>query len=117
MKIVHVVAAAVVVATLVTTAGPARAHGTPQVYRPKPAEPTTNAGLVQKYEQEAAAWRTEAATHRQMAIDYRRFSRSPFNPSIPKMEQHCNAIIQAAEARASEADGLAAAYRLRASST
>jgi hypothetical protein len=115
MKSLRFVAAAAALAAILTAAVAAQAR-TPQTYRPKPAEPTTNVGLAQKYEQEATTWRWEAANHRQMAIDYKRFSKSPLNPAIPRMEQHCNAIIEAAEARAAEADSLAAGYRLRAKS-
>jgi hypothetical protein len=111
MKTVRFVVAATVAAAFIT-ALPAQAISAPQRYRPKAAGPTTNLGMAQKYEQEATTWRIEAANHRQMAVDYKRFSKSPLNPAIPEMQRHCTSMVEAAVARAAEADRLAAEYRL-----
>jgi hypothetical protein len=80
------------------------------VYQPKPAPTTTDAGRAKQYEEEAARSRAEAAHYRQMAVDYRRFSKSPVNPAIPKMEQHYWALANAADQRAAEVERLAKEY-------
>lgn len=102
----------VVAAILALAAGPAFAHNPPFVYRPPQAPPTTNIELATAYDQYATKWRAEAAYHRQMAIDYRRFSKSPANPAIARMDQHCRGLIVAAERNAASAQRLATEYRL-----
>lgn len=74
------------------------------VYRPAP---TADAGTAKYYEEEAAKLRAEAARIRQMAVDYKRFSRSPVNPAIPKMQERYSAMAKAADQRAMEAERLA----------
>jgi hypothetical protein len=105
----------VVVLLFALSAIPARVVAAPSfIYRPAPGPPTTEAGWAEQYEEEAAKWRGEAAHQRQMAIDYRRFSKSPANPAIPKMEQHYAAMAKAADQRAAEAERLAEYHRQRA---
>ena len=70
--------------------------------------------MAKQYEDRAAMWRDEAAHHRQMAIDYKRFSKSPMNPTIAEMAKHCGAIVREANKLAAESDALAEDYRQRA---
>lgn len=79
---------------------------------PKTAEDSL--ALAKQYEEKAAIWRDEAAHHHQMAIDYKRFSKSPLNPKIAKMERHCAAIASGASKLAAESEALAKEYRDRA---
>lgn len=68
--------------------------------------------LAKGYEEKAAVWRDEAEHHREMAAAYKKFSKSPLNPGIAKMEKHCLTIVKDAEKLAADADVSAQLHRL-----
>ncbi len=74
--------------------------------------------LAKQYEEQAAAWRKEAAYHREMAAAYKKA-----NPDLKggiarsdavKMEKHCMAIVGDVEKAAVEAEDAAKYHRHRA---
>jgi len=69
--------------------------------------------LAQNYEEKAAAWRQEAAHHREMAAAYRN-SRPANDADAATMQKHCMKIVKDAEALATDADDTAKYHRLRA---
>lgn len=73
--------------------------------------------LAKTYEGKAAAWRAEAAYHRDMAAAYKKAN--PDYKNIPnywaaKMEKHCMAIVKDAEKLAADAEEAAKYHHLRA---
>jgi hypothetical protein len=65
--------------------------------------------LAAYYDREASAARASAATHRKMATSYQgMIGGGRGNVSMPA---HCNAIVQAQEAVATEYEAMAAAHR------
>ena len=77
--------------------------------------------VADTYRQKAAAFRADAASHRQMLDAYKKQVAVPTdqkaaleNPWVKKMRTHCEAYIRAAESLASEAETFAEFHRLRA---
>lgn len=89
--------------------------GAPSGMTPKsaiiPQTPEEHIAMAKQYDQKAAMWRDEAAYHRGLAAEYKKFSRTPNNPHVAKMEKHCNAIATEADKLAVEADAMAKEHR------
>ena len=83
---------------------------------PKTAE--DHAGMAKSYEEKAAAWRQEAAYHREMAVAYKNFHPTikgeMSKPDVVKMEKHCMAIVKDAEKLAADAEWSAKYHHERA---
>ena len=83
-----------------------------EVKAPETAE--DHLALAKQYDEKATMWNDEAAYHRSMATNYKRFSKSPGSATIARMEKHCMAIVKEAEKLATEAAEMAKDHRLRA---
>ena len=74
--------------------------------------------MARTYTEKAAAWRKEAAYHRDMLEAYKKaypdFKGGARNPWAVKMEKHCTTIIKDVEKLATDADVSADYHRLRA---
>lgn len=74
--------------------------------------------MAKSYEEKVAAWRAEAAYHRDMAAAYKKAhpdrKSGAVNPWAVEMEKHCMNIVKDVQKAASEADELARFHRLRA---
>lgn len=93
---------------------PAMAGAEPKL----PQTPADHFALAKRYQQQAAAYRKEAAEHRAMAEAYKRSVPGPTkaggeNPWARKMEAHCRAIATDAERLATDADKAAEFHILR----
>lgn len=74
--------------------------------------------MAKSYEEKAAAWRNEAAYHRERAAAYKK-ANPDLKGGIPnyqavKMEKHCMAIVKDAEKLAADAEDSAKFHRMRA---
>jgi len=74
--------------------------------------------MAKTYDGKVAAWRAEAASHREMAAAYQKThpdrKSGAKNPWAVEMEKHCMNIVKDVEKAAGEADELARFHRLRA---
>ncbi len=74
--------------------------------------------MATSYEEKAAAWRQEAAYHREMAAAYKSsqpsFKGEGYKPDVAKMEKHCLTIVKDAEKLAADAEWSAKYHRERA---
>ncbi len=73
--------------------------------------------LARSYDDKAAAWRKEAAYHREMAAAYKKTHSAPKsvpNPWTVKMEKHCLTIEKDVGKLAADAEESAKYHRLRA---
>ncbi len=74
--------------------------------------------MAKSYEEKVAAWRAEAAYHREMAAAYKKAhpdrKSGAANSWAIEMEKHCMNIEKEVQKAASEADELAKFHRLRA---
>ncbi len=108
----HVASAAVTFAAALT-ATPAWS-GEPQ----PPQTAADHRAMARSYTEKAAAWRAEAAYHRDMVATYRKEHpdrrSGARNPWTVEMERHCGAIVKDVQQRAAEAEQLANYHRLRA---
>jgi hypothetical protein len=77
-----------------------------------------HAALARSYEEKAAAWRTEAELHREMAAAYKAshpdLKAGIRNPEAVRMEKHCMAIVEDAEKLAADAKWSARYHEARA---
>jgi hypothetical protein len=122
MRVAHFVTAIVVGCTaLLISAGPGLAaqpspEETGRVLK-LPQTPDDHLVLAKGYDEKAAAWRKEAAFHREMAAAYKR-SHPDFkgirNPEAVTMEKHCAKIAKDADRLAEDAEDTAKYHRLRA---
>jgi type II secretory pathway component PulJ len=74
--------------------------------------------MAKSYEEKVAAWRAEAAYHRDMAGAYKKThpdrKSGAVNRAAAEMEKHCMNIVTDVEKAAGEADELAKFHHLRA---
>lgn len=74
--------------------------------------------LASSYEEKVAAWRKEAAYHRDMAATYKKshpdLKGGVRNAEAVQMEKHCSAIAKDADKLAADAENAANYHRLRA---
>ncbi len=76
--------------------------------------------LAKQYKEKADTYRKEAADHKKMAAAYRNSpahapakARGDRNPQVKKMDEHCAAIVDAAEKLAVENEKAADFHKLR----
>lgn len=98
-----------------TAAGDEQAVAVPQT-------PDEHIARAKTYEEKAAAYRQEVATHRKMLADYDKAQGNPALesktgkelPWVAKMRKHCESYIKEAERMAGEATRFAEFHRMRA---
>lgn len=96
--------------------------GTDTSHLGMPGTPDEHLSRAAVYDQNAAGYRDEAATHRKMFSDYEKKQSSPTvqnrlgreAPWVTKMRKHCDAYIVQADKMAAEAARFAQFHRMRA---